>query len=420
MVDLGERLAAAAREPSVDARSTLYERVLTDMVRGGAQTHDDLIAALAHATHDRANTTGVGLVVARRAVAHFADATSAAYAERAGLVADPAAFRALLAHALAVVDGMTGLDDEVAQLRLCLARVLEDAGDARAGADTLIHLVGSAPRRAGSDAHWLRIHVKLTRLLLASGDTAGADTYLKRALVLVHGVGESEPALVDEFRALQAAVYDLQHRFYEAAAIFHEHGALAAAANCALLAPVSTQRTALLEALARDARTAALPHAHVLAAAANRRILRTADRALLEAQLAPHHLRPAAETDMFRTSQLRAVDVAIAEHNVDAASRVYSAVTMSRLAGLSGFAPADVEAQVGRMIARGALAPGTMIDQVSGTVVFGAPESAAELDAPYDADAPLYASWSARTAACTQALEHAHERLLAAGWAHTS
>ena len=428
-MDVGERLAAAANEPSVEARTEIYQDALRNTLTANDGS-DSVVAILDHATHDRANSSGVGLVAARRVIAQFVEMSSKAHNTRHGCMSDAHAYRTTLVRVLDVVGAVPGLDDEVALLRVCLANVLEELGDTRGGADVLIALVGNASRRQDSDEYWLRIHMQLTRLLVAAQDMAAADIYLKRALVLIHGVSNRE--LLSEFRNLQARVYDLQHRYYDAAIIFHAQSAdaqdaeaLGAAVNCAILAPVSIQRTHILDQLVRDERTAALPQAPVLWAAARGKILRPDDKALLDANLLPHHRHVISGTDMFRSSEfLRPVDVAIAEHNVLAAAKVYATVTMSRLAGLTGFSPADVEAQVGRMIARGALAPGTLIDQSASTVSFGEMELPdtgdgevqSANDAPYDPDAVLYASWCARIESSTQALERVHERLHTSGW----
>ncbi|WFD34168.1 hypothetical protein MCUN1_001005 [Malassezia cuniculi] len=433
-MDVDERLNTAANEPSLDARAAVYEEALRAALACDGDVTDTLIAIIEHATHHPANSRGVGLVVARRTLNEFIQLITTAHAQQHGYLADTSCFRAMLERALEVTAAVSGLVDEVVSLRLTLASALAELGDKRGAADVYADVINNAPRRSDTDVWWMRLHIQLIELLLSIGDPAAADTFLKRALVLVHSVDDKQVAF--DFRRVQASVYDAQHRYCDAAVIYYEQSVeaqdaqlLSAAVNSALVAPVSAQRTLLLEQLARDSRAASLPQAPVLTLAANGRMLRAADRALLETHLAPHQRHVVLGTDMFRSSELlRVVDVAVAEHNISAASRVYSVVKISRLADLTGFSPADIEAQVGRMITRGALPPGTLIDQVAGSVSYGEPvhpvaaaESQEETEAttqeePFDPDASLYAGWCARIASCTQTLEQAHERLHAAGW----
>lgn len=74
--------------------------------------------------------------------------------------------------------------------------------------------------RSFPDADKLKIYVRIVRLLLEEEDSVQAETYYKRAALLVHSSSDRETLL--QFKLCQARISDYSRKFLEAASRYHE------------------------------------------------------------------------------------------------------------------------------------------------------------------------------------------------------
>lgn len=133
-------------------------------------------------------------------------------------------------------------------MRLHLSDLLESAEDWLEAAKVLQGIPLGSGHRSVSNLYKLRIYIRIVRLLLEGDDAVGADTFLKRASMVIHSVpgaattrpgtesteeedraskaSEEEKAeartLGLQYKLCQARIYDAQRRFAEAAIRFHE------------------------------------------------------------------------------------------------------------------------------------------------------------------------------------------------------
>lgn len=132
-------------------------------------------------------------------------------------------------------------------LRLHLADLLENGEDWLEAAKVLQGVPLGSGHRSVSNLYKLRIYIRIVRLLLEGDDAVAADTFLKRASMIIHSVPgaasrvgpgsieeedrsnkASEEEKVDartlglQYKLCQARIYDAQRRFAEAAIRFHE------------------------------------------------------------------------------------------------------------------------------------------------------------------------------------------------------
>lgn len=434
MTTLDARLADAAQIAAVNERGDAYERILDDALRlHGDELRAALTAYVNAAVLDRTNLVGAGLIVARRSLAALCTRVRDAHLRAPGSKDDDA-YLAVLEHILASTGEQTvALDDELTDVRILAADVLEAQ---HRWADAMRVLQDSTPdagRRSRSDAHAFELNVRLLRLCLQCDALADADLYHKRASALAHSVQRSseQEALASvllAFRPSQAELYDRQLRFTDAALRFYELSItpslddtqqttlLSKAVAAALLAPISAQRSRLLAQLQRDPRTSALPHGAALQQVAARRLVRAPLVAHIAAHLAPHQLARAPD------SELRLLDAAMVEHNIDAASRVYDTITLDSLAALVGLPEPACEAMVAQMILQHRLPSTCFLDQMAHAVHFGPPDEPAGDEAPNEAahaaDAPE--ADDAPVADADAALRQGRDRRIGAALAYLS
>lgn len=385
--DLATHLCAAAELPGAK-RTAAYAHVLENILQG-EEVREGIATYVRDALLDRVNMVGAGLIVGRQVLQDLCAALHTAHTDRTHPLSDTSLYVAVLRDVLASAHAQAvNLEDELAQVRLLLADALEDQHAYADAAHVLQEITADAGRRLRNDALWLRIYVRIARLLLSADDVAGAELYLKRAASALHA---DDDTLMHEARVCQALVWDRQRRFGDAAQRFWElclrsdeahREAFAAAVASALLASPSAARERLLHVLVGDARAPSLPLYTVLLRAAHKRFLRPDDVHALNSHLAPHHQGTHAARD------------AAAQHNVCAAARVYATTPLNSLAELVGLEPSACEALVGRMIVQQMLPANTHIDQLANAVCFGAATDVSAHDP--------------RAVAATNALEAAH------------
>ena len=64
------------------------------------------------------------------------------------------------------------------------------------------------------------VYIRIVRLLLEEEDSVTADTFFKRASLLIHHI--KDPVVILQYKLVQARMLDFSCRFAEAASKYHE------------------------------------------------------------------------------------------------------------------------------------------------------------------------------------------------------
>ncbi|KDN49202.1 hypothetical protein K437DRAFT_255327 [Tilletiaria anomala UBC 951] len=307
-------------------------------------------------------------------------------------------------------------EEQITRLRIYLCTLLEAEEDWLEAAKALSGIPSlDASSRSMTDLSRLDTYVHIARLYLEADDTVQADVYLKRASHLLTAAqdaarsgdaahGAQAKVLLLSYKLSQARIYDAQRRFLEAATRFHELSyvadiddeermqMLSAAVTASILAPAGPQRSRILAALVRDDRTTQLPQRTILSKVFLDHIVRQAEIGEFEKLLAPHQMArivPSAnDKAMFamadaeqeaavgaeggiekkRHGPSTVLDRAMMEHNVLAASRLYTTITLAGLSSLLGVSMIGAETIARRMILQRRLA--AEIDQSEAVLTF--------------------------------------------------
>ncbi|KAK0556828.1 hypothetical protein OC846_000855 [Tilletia horrida] len=279
-------------------------------------------------------------------------------------------------------------------------------------ASLLIHSVPGASSRNFGTLDTSAAENAAAEASAARSDASGTEQVTKEAI-------QEGRELSLHFQLCQARIYDSQKRFAEAAMRFHKLSyvaevdpadrdlMLSAAVTAAILAPAGVTRSRILGTLIRDERTANLPpHQYaILTKVFLQQIVRPKEMAAFEQMLAPHQkaiLIPTAnekamlavasaasasastaDTEMAgegqasnassSTSSARhaprtVLERAILEHNLLAASKIYTTITLRGLGSLLDISPFGAETMARRMIKERRLI--AEIDQVEGVLIF--------------------------------------------------
>jgi COP9 signalosome complex subunit 4 len=133
------------------------------------------------------------------------------------------------------------------------------------------------------------------------------------------------------------------------------------AASCAIMAPAGPERTRLLATIYSDERAQSLPNYKMLEKMFTDRIVRRAEMEKFQGLLAPHQ-------NAMTASGMTLLERAVIEHNMLAASRIYTNITFAELGGLLGIGARKAEELARKMIENKQLEGA--IDQVDGVVEF--------------------------------------------------
>lgn len=217
--------------------------------------------------------------------------------------------------------------------------------------------------------------VEIAQCYLLDEDAGSAEISLRKVAEIM---GASEEELDKEtmlrYRACRAQVSDLSRNYQQAAQMFSAlsqlegdvvsselESFLERAATCAILDRAGPQRQRLLNKIYRDPRSERLPSYTMLEKMCRQRIVSTQEAEVFRSGLQKHHL--ASTTDGGTV-----FDRAVREHNILAASIVYTNVSFASLATLLGVDAAAAEVAAARMVEEGRLE--ASIDQLNGLVEF--------------------------------------------------
>mmetsp|Transcript_42986 Transcript_42986/g.98754 ORF Transcript_42986/g.98754 Transcript_42986/m.98754 type:complete len:387 (+) Transcript_42986:126-1286(+) len=217
-------------------------------------------------------------------------------------------------------------------------------------------------------------YVKIAELYLEDDDALSADTYCARASHMIHEV--TDVPLQLRHKVCHARILDSKRKFLEAASKYcdlaqqtfggqiHEGDLLQLlkhAVTCAVLAPAGPQRSRILALLIKDERIRSVEHHEILHKMFLERLIKGKEVQKFEESLLPHQraLTRDGETVLER---------AVLQHNLLAASRLYTNMRLKDLGLLLEVTPQRAEKVAAKMISESRL--DGYIDQKSQIIHF--------------------------------------------------
>jgi COP9 signalosome complex subunit 4 len=217
----------------------------------------------------------------------------------------------------------------------------------------------------------MEVYLKISQLYLEEQDHVSAEAYLNRAGLLQAEVNKLELQIL--YKVCSAKMADFRRKFSDAArryiqlsyepAIHHDEriASLRCAMSCTILSNAGQQRSKQLSVLCKDERCQHLPNYRILEKMYLEKIIRASEIDDFAATLLPHQKATTADGSSI-------LDIAIIEHNILSASKLYNNITFNELGTLLGIPGHKAEKVTAKMISEGRMS-GT-IDQLKEIIYF--------------------------------------------------
>lgn len=261
--------------------------------------------------------------------------------------------------------------EQAAQIRELMADGHEANEDFIEAARVLAEIPLESSQRRVSDEDKARVWVRIVRDYLEEDDSTTAEIYLNKMKNVIFSV--QDPTVQLHFRLSQARINDAKRQFLAASQAYHEisfSGAiaeeeklhtLAMAIKCAILAPAGPTRSRALGRLYKDERAVGLEEFGILEKMFLDRLIDPAEVDKFAQGLQPHQLATTADGSTVLAR-------AMVEHNLLAASRLYTNIDLDALGVLLGLDGEKAEDTTAKMIEQGRLAG--KIDQIDRCIWF--------------------------------------------------
>ncbi|TPX62810.1 hypothetical protein PhCBS80983_g00002 [Powellomyces hirtus] len=386
-MSLSASLLAIHAQTDSKERATQYRALLSSLLASapdlhpGRSTlhppqHPQPLAESIHEILTHAVAEQTGLVTSRQMLQDFVTLFAEAAANAGERDTVVAAVRKAWEAALAVMQPRAvAFEEQISTVREHLASLYESAEEWDEAAKMLQGIPLDSGHRSVAPSYKLRIYIHIVRLLLESDDAVGAEAYLNRAALLVDASTPAEQII--HFKSCQARILDQKRSFLLAAGKYLElsytseiHESvrtqlLGQAVTCAVLAGAGPQRSRMLATLYKDDRLRDTPDLapanDILQKMYLGRVLRPQHVAHFAPTLAPHQLARLADGSTV-------LDRAVTQHNLLAASNIYTNISFAQLATLLAISVPTAEKTAARMIADGNLAG--EIDQMETVIHF--------------------------------------------------
>ncbi|EOD49023.1 Cop9 signalosome complex subunit 4 [Neofusicoccum parvum] len=262
-------------------------------------------------------------------------------------------------------------EEQDTAIKEILADAYQDNEDFIASAKILQAIPLDSSQRTISPDDKAAVWIRIVRCYLEEDDPTSATTYLNRVKNILHSVTDKATKL--QFQLSQARIHDSQRSFLDASAAYHQISneliideeerlrALSAAIVCAVLAPAGPQRARTLARLYKDDRASQVDEYAILEKIFLDRLLTPGEVSAFAAKLQPHQLAKTSDGSTV-------LDKAVLEHNLLAASRLYSNIGIDQLAELLNVDADRAESYAAGMIEQGRLAG--YIDQIARYIFF--------------------------------------------------
>ncbi|KAF4143427.1 PCI domain-containing protein [Phytophthora infestans] len=209
--------------------------------------------------------------------------------------------------------------------------------------------------RQYTDVEKAEKYVKIAELYLQEDETVDAENFINRASRFIHNV--EDWALKLRFQVSYARILDAKRKFLDAALRYYEFSQskpdevdpddllelLSKAVTCAILASAGPQRSRLLGTLYKDERVKNSEHVAILEKMYTEQLIRRPELVQFEKSLLPHQRA-------VLSNGFTVLENAFLEHNLLAASRVYSSIALVELGKLLEIEPANAERVAATMI----------------------------------------------------------------------
>jgi COP9 signalosome complex subunit 4 len=347
--------ASASRKPE------LYNNLLEKIIKSSAP---DTLAANLIAYVESVLGESLNVVTARPLLSQFvSELTNVQNAE----VKIEVGTRAIELLAPKVVS----YEEQDTNLKYLVADAYEAEEEYIQSAKTLEKIPVESSQRTVSPDDKAKLWIRIVRCYVEEDDTISALSYLNRIKNIIHGVKDKETRL--HFNLSQAKILDSQRSFLDASAAYHSISqealiaeeerlrALSEAMKCAVLAPAGPLRGRTLAKLYKDDRANQVDEFSILEKIFLNRLLSQEEVAAFASTLLPHQLAKTADGSTV-------LDKAVLEHNLLAASRLYSNIGIAPLGLLLGVDAEKAEAYAAQMIEQGRLSG--YIDQIGGFIYF--------------------------------------------------
>jgi COP9 signalosome complex subunit 4 len=216
-----------------------------------------------------------------------------------------------------------------------------------------INLESSA--RQYSDGEKAEKYVKIAELYLQEDETIDAENFINRASRCIHNVDDW--ALKLRYQVSYARILDAKRKFLDAALRYYEFSQskpdqvdpddllalLEKAVTCAILASAGPQRSRLLGTLYKDERVKNSEHVAILEKMYTEQLIRRPELVQFDKSLLAHQKAVLA-------NGFTVLEHAFLEHNLLAASRVYSSISLDELGKLLEIDAASAERVAATMI----------------------------------------------------------------------
>ncbi|TMW64471.1 hypothetical protein Poli38472_011351 [Pythium oligandrum] len=234
-----------------------------------------------------------------------------------------------------------------------------------------INLESSA--RQYTDVQKAEKYVKIAELYLEEDETVDAENFINRASRFIHSVEDWTLKL--RYQVSYARILDSKRKFLDAALRYYEFSQtkpdevdpdnllelLKKGVTCAILASAGPQRSRLLGTLYKDERVKNSEYFPILEKMYTEQLIRRPELVQFEQSLLPHQKAVLA-------NGFTVLENAFLEHNLLAASRVYTSIALEELGKLLEIDAANAERVAATMICEERM-KGT-IDQFSGFLEF--------------------------------------------------
>jgi COP9 signalosome complex subunit 4 len=283
-------------------------------------------------------------------------------------------------HTLSIFQSQpSSFEEQNAQIRELMADAHEGEEDFLAAAKTLAGIPLESSQRKVTNEDKVRFWIRITRNYLEVDDTTLAEQYLNKAKNLIYTVSDRDLNL--HFNLCQARIQDARRNFLAAAQGYQDISfmpviaeeerlhTLSMAIKCAVLAPAGPARSRALGRLYKDERANTLEEYSILEKMFLDRLLSPAEVEKFAEGLATHQLAKTADGNTV-------LGKAVVEHNLRAASRLYSNIGFDALGLLLGLDGDKAEETTARMIEQGRLVG--RIDQIERVIWFEGGEATGE------------------------------------------
>ena len=225
-----------------------------------------------------------------------------------------------------------------------------------------------------SDKEKAQTYLRIAELYLADDDTVTAETFIKKTTPYLNAVSDDLQARM-RYQVSYGRILDAKRNFLEASRRFYnislevgkkiEESDLMELLNkaivCTILAKAGPQRSRMLGALFKDARTRRSTHTRVLESMYKQRLLKKADCQTFDDSLMAHQKATLADGSTV-------LEKAVTEHNMLACAKLYHNISFQELGSLLEISPERAEHIAATMISEERLRGS--IDQIDGLLSF--------------------------------------------------